>query len=308
DAVLCNAVLEHDPQFWRTLGEIGQVLKPGGLFVVGVPGYGAMGHTPFRRLIALLRYCPGFARGMGLLQVSSATLGLHDFPGDYYRFSKQAVTEVFLAGYERIEAISLLMPPACIGWGHKPSVIRSRFQCSIFAHTCDIVELADNCIVKRETTGRRNASSFIPYPDPTRTSGKKVGAQGVALGGPVVAVAGCRSATTPILPMPVQLNCGSSRIGCLAMIAICAAFIRWPPDRRRIVSRAPRSSRCSMRCWIWSAAPRARASISRVWWSGREGTMAGVPPGRDWATGGLVIPSGVTNRLMARRGTSRARL
>jgi SAM-dependent methyltransferase len=126
DAVLCNAVLEHDPQFWRTLGEIGRVLKPGGLFVVGVPGYGAMGLTPFRRLIALLRYCPGFARGMGLLRVSSATLGLHDFPGDYYRFSKQAVTEVFLAGYERIEAISLLMPPRFIGWGRKPAVIRPR--------------------------------------------------------------------------------------------------------------------------------------------------------------------------------------
>jgi SAM-dependent methyltransferase len=120
DAVLCNSVLEHDPWFWQSLGEIGRVLKPGGLFAVGVPGYGAMGHTPFRRLIALLRCCPGFGRGMGLLQVSSATLGLHNFPGDYYRFSEQAVTEVFLAGYERVEVISLLMPPRFIGWGRKP--------------------------------------------------------------------------------------------------------------------------------------------------------------------------------------------
>ena len=122
DAVLCNSVLEHDPRFWQTLGEIDRVLKPGGIFVAGVPGYGAMGNTPGRRLIALLRHWPGFSRGLGLPQVSSATLGLHNFPGDYYRFSKQAVAEVFLAGYEQPEVISVLMPPRFIGWGRKPAV------------------------------------------------------------------------------------------------------------------------------------------------------------------------------------------
>jgi SAM-dependent methyltransferase len=120
DTVLCNSVLEHDPRFWLTLGEIGRILKPDGLFVVGVPGYGAMGHTPFGRLISLLRYWPGLGRWTGPLRASSATLGLHNFPGDYYRFSEQAVAEIFLAGYERTEVTSLLMPPRFIGWGRKP--------------------------------------------------------------------------------------------------------------------------------------------------------------------------------------------
>src|SRR5882757_9510429 len=36
DAVLCNAVLEHDKYFWKTLQEIKRVTKPGGLIVIGV--------------------------------------------------------------------------------------------------------------------------------------------------------------------------------------------------------------------------------------------------------------------------------
>ncbi len=124
DAVLCNSVLEHDPLFWRTLREVARVLKPGGLFVVGVPGYGPMGNTPFRRLIGLLRHCPGLSRGMGLLRASSLTLGLHQFPGDYYRFSRQTVAEVFLAGFDGAQVIPILMPPRFIGWGRKPAARR----------------------------------------------------------------------------------------------------------------------------------------------------------------------------------------
>ena len=30
DAVLCNAVLEHDKYFWKTIAEIKRVTKPGG--------------------------------------------------------------------------------------------------------------------------------------------------------------------------------------------------------------------------------------------------------------------------------------
>jgi SAM-dependent methyltransferase len=120
DAVLCNSVLEHDARFWLTLAEVHRVMRPGGLFVVGVPGYGAMGRTPFRRLAGLLRHCPGLGNGIGSLRASSATLGLHEFPGDYYRFSEQAVAEVFLAGYEKSQIISVLMPPRLIGWGRKP--------------------------------------------------------------------------------------------------------------------------------------------------------------------------------------------
>ncbi len=39
DIVLCNATLEHDKYFWRTIAEIKRVTKPGGLIVIGTPGY-----------------------------------------------------------------------------------------------------------------------------------------------------------------------------------------------------------------------------------------------------------------------------
>lgn len=121
DAVLSNSMLEHDPRFWLTLGEIHRVLKPGGLVAIGVPGYGAMGEMPLRRLIGLLRFCPGFATGADLLRASSATLGLHPAPGDYYRFSEQAVREVFLEGYRDAGVERVLKPPRFIGWGRKPA-------------------------------------------------------------------------------------------------------------------------------------------------------------------------------------------
>ena len=39
DTVLTNSVLEHDPFFWRTLGEMRRVARPGALIVIGVPGF-----------------------------------------------------------------------------------------------------------------------------------------------------------------------------------------------------------------------------------------------------------------------------
>src|SRR5258706_9908459 len=117
DAVLCNSVLEHDRFFWRSLAEIRRVLKPGGLFVVGVPGYGAMGAMPFGRLIGLLRLVPGLAGIAVASGVSSATLGLPQFPGDYYRFSRQAVAEIFLANFDGVIVGTVLDPPRFIGTG-----------------------------------------------------------------------------------------------------------------------------------------------------------------------------------------------
>jgi len=52
DAVVCNSVLEHDPRFWLTLAEIRRVARPGGLVVLGVPGYV---DAPPRRALRLLR-------------------------------------------------------------------------------------------------------------------------------------------------------------------------------------------------------------------------------------------------------------
>ena len=37
--VMSNAVLEHDKHFWLTLAEMKRVTRPGGLMVIGVPGF-----------------------------------------------------------------------------------------------------------------------------------------------------------------------------------------------------------------------------------------------------------------------------
>lgn len=117
DLVLCNAVLEHDPRFWLTLGEIRRVLRVGGIAMIGVPGY-TRGSTwaakVAGRLGRVLRsaWLDGVAAGTPVLHV-------HDYPGDYYRFSEQALREVFLAGFELIEQHAVMAPPRLIGVGRK---------------------------------------------------------------------------------------------------------------------------------------------------------------------------------------------
>ena len=39
DCVLSNATIEHDPFFWKTLAEVRRVLRPGGVAVIGGPGF-----------------------------------------------------------------------------------------------------------------------------------------------------------------------------------------------------------------------------------------------------------------------------
>jgi SAM-dependent methyltransferase len=121
DAVLCNAVLEHDKYFWQTLAEIKRVTKPGGWIVIGVPGYArlkgeiyksAIGRIPFVRRLQAHRY-------LGGLFHSTLTFQIHNHPGDYYRFGPQAVREVLLEGLEEIEVRSLMLPPRFIGVGRK---------------------------------------------------------------------------------------------------------------------------------------------------------------------------------------------
>lgn len=122
-AVLCNATLEHDAFFWKTVAEIHRVTAPGGLIVIGVPGYAGMGpdtylspRSPFRRpLRALARFIRS-----DVLHAGTVTLGEHHFPGDYYRFTAQAVREVFLAGLQSVEVRSVMNPPRFIGCGRKP--------------------------------------------------------------------------------------------------------------------------------------------------------------------------------------------
>jgi SAM-dependent methyltransferase len=118
DTVLCNSVLEHDPRFWKSLEEIKRVAKPGGLIVIGVPSYAQMGTFAGRGLRRMLHH---LAIGREAAVASAPTLGLHDFPGDYYRFSEQAMRTVLLSGLSPCSTTMLLQPPRVIGWGIKPA-------------------------------------------------------------------------------------------------------------------------------------------------------------------------------------------
>lgn len=121
DLVISNALLEHDPMFWRTLQEARRVAKPGALIVIGVPGF-----TDIRWLKQMQRI--GRKLGMrrssrlrGLL-TSTMTFRVHNDPGDYYRFSEQAMAQVLLADCADVETESILLPPRIVGSGYLSSV------------------------------------------------------------------------------------------------------------------------------------------------------------------------------------------
>jgi ubiquinone/menaquinone biosynthesis C-methylase UbiE len=121
DAVLCHAVLEHDKYFWKTVSEIKRVAKPGGLIVIGVPGYSKVSGEKIKGLWArmpLVRRLQSH-QYLNMLFTSTLTYEIHDWPGDYYRFSPQAVREVILEGLEQIEVRTIMLPPRVIGIGTK---------------------------------------------------------------------------------------------------------------------------------------------------------------------------------------------
>ena len=99
DVVLSNATLEHDKYFWLSLAEMRRVLEPGGLLVIGVPGYVKNPERDHRR--------------------STHTYKVH-YRYDYYRFSDQAVRDVFFEGMDATGISVVLRPPRIIGWGWKP--------------------------------------------------------------------------------------------------------------------------------------------------------------------------------------------
>ena len=117
DTLLCNSVLEHDPSFWLTLAEMRRVTRSGGLMVLGVPGYahdGELNHLSWTSRI------PGLGAKLASLTASTRTLRIHEGPGDYYRFSRQAFAEVLLAGLRDVEIRSVLSPPRFVGAGIRP--------------------------------------------------------------------------------------------------------------------------------------------------------------------------------------------
>jgi len=122
-AVLCNAMLEHDRRFWLTLAEMHRVARPGALLVIGVPGYAVPPPSRLRQAGEIVRrltpFAPRLREKIGRWLAGTPTLGMHDCPGDYYRFSAQAVAEVFLSGCEAVRTKTILDPPRIIGWGRK---------------------------------------------------------------------------------------------------------------------------------------------------------------------------------------------
>jgi SAM-dependent methyltransferase len=117
DTVLCNALLEHDRFFWRTISEIRRVTKPNGLIVLGAPGY-----TYFRleRAKSFLRRIPlvrnlSSHQYLNLFFTATITFQIHDAPGDYYRFSPQTFMEVFFEGMKDVRVHCIMLPPRIIG-------------------------------------------------------------------------------------------------------------------------------------------------------------------------------------------------
>jgi SAM-dependent methyltransferase len=99
DLVVCCSTLEHDKRFWLSVAEMKRVLRPSGLLVIGVPGY-----------------VKDEQRDQGR---STLTYRVH-YKFDYYRFSEQAVREVFFDGMERVRVRAVMTPPRIIGHGWKP--------------------------------------------------------------------------------------------------------------------------------------------------------------------------------------------
>ncbi len=120
DTVLCNATLEHDKFFWRTLAEIRRVAKPGALIVIGVPGYTDFNLPAYLRRVTRIPLLGRYLQRRFVdLASSTITLHIHNYPGDFYRFSPQAMEQVFLEGLEKIEVCSVMTSPRIIGSAFK---------------------------------------------------------------------------------------------------------------------------------------------------------------------------------------------
>ena len=114
DTILCNATLEHDKYFWKSIAEIKRIAKSGCLIVIAVPGYTKLAFEKFFLFKLLRKFRP-----LKFLTNSSLTFHVHRSPGDYYRFSHQALEEVFFDGMLDVNVYTLMIPPRVIGYGRK---------------------------------------------------------------------------------------------------------------------------------------------------------------------------------------------
>lgn len=122
DLVICNAMLEHDKYFWKTIEEIKRVTKRNGLIVVGTPGFKEYKTEKFLRKFKKVPFTWRLRRLklFDTILTSTLTFMIHDHPGDYYRFSPQAYEDVIFSDMNDVNIISIMTPPRIIGIGSKP--------------------------------------------------------------------------------------------------------------------------------------------------------------------------------------------
>ena len=75
DCIVASSFFEHDAMFWETLNGVNRLLREGGWFVVTVP---------------------------------TADWGYHGEPKDYWRFTEDALRDVFFEGYQHVELFNPL--------------------------------------------------------------------------------------------------------------------------------------------------------------------------------------------------------
>ena len=123
ELVLSNSMLEHDPQFWITLKEAHRVLAKDGWMIVGVPGFAKSAGIPLtKNILEAISSDPIGKNILNILRGSAITLGVHNYPGDFYRFSPQAMKEVILKDLTDIKVLTVMLPPRVIGSGRKAIV------------------------------------------------------------------------------------------------------------------------------------------------------------------------------------------
>lgn len=121
--VLCNAMLEHDKFFWKSVDEIRRVIRPGGLVVIGTPGFADNSFQLFKKGFEKQAWYKAIKsnRALGFLLSSTLTLEVHGGAyGDFYRFSPAFFREVIFRDFHSVEIIQIMRPPRIIGMACKP--------------------------------------------------------------------------------------------------------------------------------------------------------------------------------------------
>ncbi len=105
--VVSNAVLEHDPYFWRSVEEMKRILLPGGHLIVGVPGFVKADGDGEEITV-----------NGAVIAESTSTYRYH-MTKDYWRFSPMAMRDVIFDGMEVKAIRAMLQPPRLLGIAQK---------------------------------------------------------------------------------------------------------------------------------------------------------------------------------------------